>query len=116
MPKDTKMNKIKFLVFADLHHYPGIFYTNAEEKLEKIKKRAIENDVDMVIHLGDFCHGPHLEGEFVKKYHDFPMPAYHTIGNHENDNSGYEEILKHIIWKTDIIILIKTDSDLLLWI
>ena len=29
------MNKIKFLVFADLHHYPGIFYTNAEEKLEK---------------------------------------------------------------------------------
>lgn len=88
------MNKIKFLVFADLHHYPGIFYTNAEEKLEKIKKRAIENDVDMVIHLGDFCHGPHLETEFVKKYNDFPMPTYHTIGNHENDNSGYDEILK----------------------
>ena len=41
------MNKIKFLVFADLHHYPGIFYTNAEEKLEKIKKRAIEKLAEM---------------------------------------------------------------------
>lgn len=87
------MNKIKFLTFADLHYYPGVFCTNAAEKLEKIKQRAIENNVDMVIHAGDLCHAPHLNTDFVEKYHNFPMPVYHTIGNHENDKSSYEEIL-----------------------
>lgn len=88
------MNEIKFLVFSDLHHNANVFYTNAEKRLDKIRQRAIDNNVDFVIHAGDLCHSPHTMTDFIKKYHDFPMPVYHTLGNHEFDNCGYEEILK----------------------
>ena len=34
------MSQVKFLVFADLHHYPGVFHTFARERLTQLFKRA----------------------------------------------------------------------------
>lgn len=88
------MNEIKFSVFGDTQHYPNVFYTNVPERLEKIRQRAVANNVDMVIHVGDFCHGPSKMMDVVEQYHSFPMPVYHTTGNHEYDLNTLEEVIK----------------------
>lgn len=74
---------VKFSVFADLHHYPKVFFSDAENRLEKIKQRAVAEKVDFVIHCGDMLHRPSLEKEFLAKYKNFGIPTHHCIGNHE---------------------------------
>lgn len=79
------MNQVKFSVFADLHHYPGVFYSEALERLDKIRLRAIEEKVDCIISLGDFCHNPQRFAEIVQAWKAMPMPAWHVLGNHDTD-------------------------------
>ena len=43
------MSRVKFSAFADLHHFPGVFYSRAEERLEVIRRRAEDEKVDFVI-------------------------------------------------------------------
>ena len=65
------MKQVKFLVFADLHHYPGVFFTDARKKLEVIMKRAEDEKVDFAVSLGDFNHSVGTFSEImedVKKY------------------------------------------------
>ncbi len=88
------MNTIKFSVFTDLHYLPGVFYTEAEQRLEKIKNRAIENQVDFVIHLGDLSHCPSKDKEIVEQFDAIPLQTYHCIGNHECQDDSYNEVLK----------------------
>lgn len=87
------MNQVKFSVFADLHHLPKIFYTEAPSRLEKICDRAIKNNVDFMIHLGDLSHEPHKYPDIIAQYEAFPFPTYHCIGNHECQGSTYEQVL-----------------------
>jgi predicted phosphodiesterase len=88
------MSQVKFSVFADLHHYPEAFYTNAPERLAAIRKRAEENQVDFVVSLGDFCVNGIREKEIVAASHDFPMPFYHALGNHDTDDCTLAETLE----------------------
>ena len=67
------MNKIKFLVFADLHHYPGIFYTNAEEKLEKIKALADK----MYSRMAYLTSDTRAIRQAMDEYHQFVVNEYH---------------------------------------
>ena len=88
------MSRVKFSAFADLHHFPGVFYSRAEERLEIIRRRAEDEKVDFVISLGDFCHNVKKSAHVIKQYADFPMPVYHVLGNHDADETTFEEVLQ----------------------
>ncbi len=85
---------MKFSVFADIHHYPGVLDGGTDEELEFIKQRAVNAKADFIIHAGDFCHGPSLCPEYVEKYNSFPIQTYHSLGNHDSDKTSYEDTLK----------------------
>ena len=85
---------MKFLLFSDLHHYPGVFRGGTWEGLREIQRRAEEENCEFLIHAGDFCHGPTLVPDYVKAYNEFHIPSYHCLGNHDSDKTSYEETLK----------------------
>jgi len=87
------MNIVKFSVFTDLHYYPIAFYDDAPERLHKIRKRAEDNQVDFMIHLGDLSHQPSKDKEIVEQFDAIPMPTYHCIGNHECQGDSYDAVL-----------------------
>ena len=39
------MNTVKFSVFADLHHYPGVFMGGTAEDMRFIQKRALRSQL-----------------------------------------------------------------------
>ncbi|MBP3435979.1 MAG: metallophosphoesterase [Clostridia bacterium] len=75
---------MKFLLFADLHYHPAA-YASTVENLETILKRAAEEQVDFVIHAGDFCNDYATCPQILKAYLDNPygLPVYGVYGNHE---------------------------------
>ncbi len=86
---------MKFLVFADLHYDPGFLYGTDWSTLKAIQKRAEDNGCDFIIHAGDFCYGPSTVPEYVEAYNNFHIPSYHCLGNHDCDNTPYEETLRY---------------------
>ena len=85
---------MKFSIFSDLHHYPGVFMGGTYEDLRLIRDRAVKENCAFVIHAGDLTHGPSLFPDYVKAYHDFPMPVYHCLGNHDTDATPLSETLR----------------------
>lgn len=86
---------MKFLIFADLHYYPGILYGTSWETLRQLQKRAEDNHCDFMIHCGDFGYGYDTMPEFADAYTNFHIPSYHCLGNHDCDHTSYEDTLKH---------------------
>jgi len=88
-------DEVRFCLFADLHFMPGVFPHDSHEFLDKILARAKSAKADFVLHLGDLIHRPLGEAEraFVAKYNGCGIPAYHTIGNHENDGACEADML-----------------------
>ena len=62
---------MKFSLFSDFHHYPGVFPNAEEKELNFILNRAVKHNVDFIIQAGDICHGNYEYADFVKKYTDF---------------------------------------------
>lgn len=85
---------MKFLMFADLHHAPGVFMGGTWEDLQKIQERAEAENVDFIIHAGDFCHDVSKAADYIKAYNEFHIPSYHCLGNHDCDGTSYQETLK----------------------
>ncbi len=85
---------MKFSVFADLHHYPGVFMGGTVEGLEFIQQRAKEEKCSFIIHAGDFSHGPSHIRDYLALYNDFEIPSYHCLGNHDSDSTSYAETLR----------------------
>ena len=85
---------MKFSVFADLHHYPGVFMGGTVEELAFMQRRAKENGCAFMIHAGDFTHGPSLFPDYVALYNDFEIPSYHCLGNHDTDSTSLAETLR----------------------
>lgn len=85
---------IKFCVFADLHYYPGVFPHDTWEWLDRILDHARQEKVDFIIHLGDLTHNPQKHLDFVNHYNDCEIPAYHVIGNHDDDGNPHEVTLQ----------------------
>jgi len=85
---------LKFCAFADIHYCPGSFPHDNRAWLERILDRARREKCDMVIHLGDLCHDVTACREYVDFYNDYPIPCYHTVGNHDDDGTTHEETLK----------------------
>jgi len=85
---------MKFLVFADIHHAPGMFEGGTWEDLAEIQACAEREGCEFIIHAGDFSHGPANVMDYVKAYNDFHIPSYHVFGNHDTDATPWEEALK----------------------
>ena len=82
---------VRFLVFADLHYKKGMYAVRVQD-LQQIMKRAKENNVDFVLHAGDFCNDYSCSPEIVKEYleNEYGLSVYGVYGNHElesKDNS-----------------------------
>ena len=85
---------MKFLLFADLHYAPKQFLSGSFEILKEIQEAAERENCDFIIHAGDFCHGPSKVMDFVDAYNNFHIPSYHCLGNHDSDNTPFEETVK----------------------
>ncbi len=85
---------MKFLLFADLHYAPKQFLSGSFEILKEIQEAAERENCDFIIHAGDFCHGPSNVMDFVDAYNNFHIPSYHCLGNHDADNTTFEETVK----------------------
>jgi len=85
---------MKFLLFADLHHHPGVFMGGTWDDLALMQRRAEEENCDFIIHAGDFCHGPSNVPEYTRAYNDFHIPSYHVLGNHDTDDTPLDETLQ----------------------
>ena len=87
---------VRFCLFADLHYLPGEFPNDSFAFLDAIIERARTAKVDFIIHLGDLVHrslDPRARA-FVARYNACGLPAYHTIGNHENDGGTERDTLR----------------------
>ncbi len=73
---------VKFSVFSDLHFREGD-YNWATKRLAQILERAKRNNVDFVIHCGDFCHNVKTASPVLEPFNSFEIPTYHVMGNHD---------------------------------
>ena len=85
---------MKFLMFADLHYAPGVFYGSDLETPKMFIRRAQETGCDFILHAGDLCHGPSRVPELMEVFDNSPIPVYHCLGNHDSDGTPYEETLR----------------------
>jgi len=76
------MNQVKFSVFADLHYRDGD-WNWASRRLEAILRRAEDENVDFIMHCGDFCHNVATGKPIIERYNHFHIPTRHTVGNHD---------------------------------
>ena len=86
----------KVCVFADLHYHPGRFPNDTPAFLEQIQARAEAAGCDMVIHLGDLVHNvaTPLTREYIRRYNEFRIPSYNILGNHDQDNTRWQETVE----------------------
>lgn len=92
--REDMSSELKFCLFADIHYYPGVYPHDDIEYLERVISRAKSEGADFLMHLGDFVHEPTKCQDYVDRYNNCGIPAYHVLGNHDCDGSTYEETLK----------------------
>ena len=65
-------------------------YTPQVAHLKQILDRAAENNVDFVLHGGDFCNDYAGSPELIDLYLNNPhnLPVYGVYGNHELETVG----------------------------
>jgi len=89
------MGSVKFSVFADIHFMNGFWCGDVDKRLDFILERAKKENVDFIVHLGDFCHNQTTEKEAIDKYNNFEIPTYHVLGNHDLDTLTLDEVVAH---------------------
>lgn len=108
---------VKFGIFADLHI--DIMH-DAEDRLKVFLDACREENVDFVVHLGDYVYPdedrkcvckpentpanvqnslmrktPINKEKILNMYKNFEKPSYHSIGNHECDMCSKKQILEY---------------------
>ena len=99
--------KIKFALFSDLHYRENLYLTSISD-LDKILERANENDVDFIIHAGDFCNSYPESPEATSRYlnNKYNLAAYGIYGNHELEGCTTMQIVtpllnnREVVWGT----------------
>ena len=102
-------NTVKIAFFSDLHYKKGM-YASTVEDLDKIIERAHDNDVDFIMHGGDFCNdysdAPEMVNRLVNNKYGYKF--YGVYGNHELEGpNSMEDVTplitndKGVIWGTD---------------
>lgn len=77
----------RFLAFGDLHHYPGNFYDDKEERWEKILARSIAEEASFIVGLGDYVHEPEKNRVLADRMMSAPKDVYCCLGNHDVEHA-----------------------------
>ncbi len=85
---------MKFLLFSDFHHYPGVFKAGTLDDMRLLQRRAVEENCAFLMHAGDLCHGPDLVPELIGLCDASPVPTRHCLGNHDSDATSLARTLK----------------------
>ena len=101
----------KVCVFSDIHF--DDFWTNSDDTsfLDGIMARAEREKCDMMIHLGDFMHGVEKPRQrmFVERYNASRVPAYHVLGNHDQDQCDAQATLS--LWPDGRVRIEGSEAD-----
>lgn len=81
------MSQIRFLVFSDLHYKKKMYPTKVSD-LQNILDRALEEQVQYVLHEGDFCNDYSGSPEILALLKRCPLPVFGVYGNHELEAKG----------------------------
>lgn len=86
-----KLNTLKFGVISDLHN--DIMH-DASDRLNAFLRAAMDNEVDFIIELGDFCQVKDSNKYIVNLWNSYQGDKYHVLGNHDMDNCTKMEHLR----------------------
>ena len=64
---------------------------DADERLRTFVDRMIREQVDFIVHLGDFCRPYDHNRAFLDVWHSYSGKRYHVLGNHETDGGFTRE-------------------------
>lgn len=80
---------IKIAVFSDFHYKKRMYPVRISD-FQKILDRAKDNNVDFILHGGDFCNDYAGSPELIDLYLNNPygLPVYGVYGNHELETEG----------------------------
>ena len=81
------MSACTFLAFGDLHHYPGNFCDDKEERWDKILARSIAEDAAFIVGLGDYVHEPEKYRALAERMMSAPKDVYCCLGNHDVEHA-----------------------------
>ncbi|TVQ06999.1 MAG: hypothetical protein EA359_00525 [Balneolaceae bacterium] len=87
--------------YADIETVGTRYYRESISKMEEFTELANDQNVDFVMHLGDFKNGaPDHNLDHLKKiesvYARFRGPRFHVMGNHDMDRISKEDFLSVI--------------------
>lgn len=86
----AKPQTVRFAICADVHHD---FFPGGEERIAKFMKAAKENNVDFIIHCGDFAQAKPANQEFFDTWNSYKK-AYHVIGNHDAEKNSKDDFVR----------------------
>ena len=78
---------VRFGIISDIHK--DVMH-DADSRLDTFVKAMIEQDVDFILQLGDFCIPATYNLPFMKIWNSFSGPRHHVLGNHDMDGNGTE--------------------------
>ncbi|MBQ8685574.1 MAG: metallophosphoesterase [Clostridia bacterium] len=80
--------RITFSLFADFHYIENTYMSSVAD-LNAIFQKGVENNVDFVLHAGDFSNNYTGSPELIKAYKEnaYNLPVYGIYGNHELEGS-----------------------------
>lgn len=84
--------KVKFLLFADLHYD---IMPDADERLSAILKQAKRQKVDFILELGDFMPAIPQNRSWKDRLDACDIPIYHTLGNHDIDGNDKQTYMDY---------------------
>lgn len=87
------MSSCTFLAFGDLHHYPGQFLDDKEERWDKIVRRSIDEDAAFIVGLGDYVHEPEQNRALAHRMMACPREIFCCLGNHDVEHWSLEQAL-----------------------
>ena len=74
--------KVRFGIIADIHK--DVMH-DADSRLQSFIDHMIQEQVDFIIQLGDFCVPKSENWDFTQIWNQFQNPSYHVLGNHDTD-------------------------------
>lgn len=79
-------------IISDIHQ--DIMH-DASDRLKSFIDEATNENVDFIIHLGDFCHPNDKNKGFLSIWNNFDGAKYHVLGNHDMDNCDKTQTMRY---------------------
>lgn len=77
------MQTVRFALCSDMHYD---LMPDVQKRLESVLHSAQKEQVDFIIHLGDFCYANEKNKAFMAQWNAFASPKYQVLGNHDLDH------------------------------